>query len=61
MAAILKFFLAVVIVSMMANEYTYGTLKQNLIDGLSKKEFIQSKVITVVLFALVSTIFVFSM
>ena len=36
-AAILKFFLAVVIVSMMANEYTYGTLKQNLIDGLSKK------------------------
>lgn len=61
MAAVLKFFLAVVIVSMMANEYTYGTLKQNLIDGLSKKEFIQSKVITVVLFALVSTIFVFIM
>jgi hypothetical protein len=22
--------------SMMANEYSYGTLKQNLIDGLSK-------------------------
>lgn len=61
MAAILKFFLAVVIVSMMANEYTYGTLKQNLIDGLSKKEFIQSKVITVVLFALISTVFVFIM
>lgn len=61
MAAILKFFLAVVIVSMMANEYTYGTLKQNLIDGLSKKEFIQSKLITVVLFALGSTIFVFIM
>jgi len=55
-ASILKFFLAVVIVSMMANEYTYGTLKQNLIDGLSKKEFIQSKLITVVLFALGSTI-----
>lgn len=60
-AAILKFFLAVVIVSMMANEYTYGTLKQNLIDGLSKKEFIQSKLITVVLFALGSTIFIFIM
>jgi hypothetical protein len=28
---------------MMANEYSYGTLKQNLIDGMSKKEFIQSK------------------
>jgi hypothetical protein len=35
-AAILKLFLAIVIVSMMANEYSYGTLKQNLIDGLSK-------------------------
>lgn len=60
-AAILKFFLAVVIVSMMANEYTYGTLKQNLIDGLSKKEFIQSKLLTVILFALGSTIFIFIM
>ena len=33
-AAILKLFLAIVIVSMMANEYTYGTLKQNLIDEI---------------------------
>lgn len=60
-AALLKFFLAIVIVSMMANEYSYGTLKQNLIDGLSKKEFILSKFLTVVLFSLGSTIFVFIM
>ncbi|TPG42146.1 ABC transporter permease [Flavobacterium pectinovorum] len=60
-AAWLKFFLAIVIVSMMANEYSYGTLKQNLIDGLSKKEFILSKFLTVVLFALCSTVFVFVM
>ena len=60
-ASILKFFLAIVIVSMMANEYTYGTLKQNLIDGLSKNEFIKSKFITVILFALGSTIFIFIM
>lgn len=58
-AAILKFFLLLVIVSMMANEYSYVTLKQNLIDGLSKKEFILSKFYTVILFAVVSTIFVF--
>ncbi|MGV3458908.1 MAG: ABC transporter permease [Flavobacterium sp.] len=58
-AAFLKFFLAIVIVSMMANEYTYGTLKQNLIDGLSKKEFILSKFITVVVFAAFSAIFMF--
>jgi len=60
-AAILKFFLAIVIVSMMANEYSYGTLKQNLIDGLSKKEFIESKFLTVLVFALGSTFFVFIM
>ena len=53
-----KLFLAVVIVSMMANEYTYGTLKQNLIDGLSKQEFIASKFLMVVAFALASTFFV---
>ncbi len=60
-AAWLKFFLAIVIVSMMANEYSYGTLKQNLIDGLSKKEFILSKFFTVTLFAFCSTVFVFIM
>lgn len=58
-AAMGKIFLAVVIVSMMANEYTYGTLKQNLIDGLSKEEFIKTKFLTVLIFALASTVFVF--
>lgn len=60
-AVLFKIFLAIVIVSMMANEYTYGTLKQNLIDGLSKKEFIISKFIVVVTFALASTVFIFIM
>ncbi|WP_417557235.1 ABC transporter permease [Mesoflavibacter zeaxanthinifaciens] len=59
-AASLKFFLAIVIVSMMANEYSNKTIKQNLIDGLSKKEFIASKFVTVSVFALVSTVFVFT-
>lgn len=58
-AAFFKFFLLLVIVSMMANEYSNKTLKQNLIDGLSKKEFILSKFYTVVAFALISTLFVF--
>jgi len=58
-ASIFKFFLLLVIVSMMANEYSNKTLKQNLIDGLSKKEFVLSKFYTVILFALISTLFVF--
>ena len=60
-AAFFKIFLAIVIVSMMANEYTYGTLKQNLIDGLSKREFILSKFLVVASFAVASTVFVFIM
>ena len=61
MADYFKFFLAIVIVSMMANEYSYGTLKQNLIDGMSKEEFIKSKFLTVVVFSLASTVYVFVM
>ena len=58
-ASWLKIFLAVIIVSMIANEYSYGTLKQNLIDGMSKKEFLLSKVYTIFLFSIVSTLLVF--
>lgn len=57
--AIFKLFLAIVIVSMMANEYSNKTIKQNLIDGLSKKEFILSKFLTVLTLAFISTVFVF--
>lgn len=59
--AFFKLFLAIVIVSMMANEYSNKTIKQNLIDGLSKKEFILSKFLTVISFSLISTVFVFVM
>ncbi|MFD0991220.1 ABC transporter permease [Mariniflexile jejuense] len=53
-----KFFFAIVVVSMIGNEYSNKTLKQNLIDGLSKKEFILSKFYTIVFFSLVSTVLI---
>lgn len=59
MAAFLKLFLAIVIVSMIANEYSNKTIKQNLIDGLSKKELILSKFLTIGVFSLASTVFIF--
>ncbi|MEP3211407.1 MAG: ABC transporter permease subunit [Maribacter sp.] len=59
MAAFLKLFLAIVIVSMIANEYSNKTIKQNLIDGLSKKEFILSKFLMILTFSLISTAFIF--
>ncbi len=57
-AAIFKFFLLLVIVSMVSNEYSNRTLKQNLIDGLSKSEFVLSKFLMVAVLSILSTVFV---
>ena len=59
MIATLKIFFAIIIVAMIANEFSYKTLKQNLIDGLSKKEFLLTKVYTIISFVIVSTFVVF--
>ncbi|MDG2314518.1 MAG: ABC transporter permease [Flavobacteriaceae bacterium] len=58
-AAWFKLFLAIVIVSMIANEYSNKTIKQNLIDGLSKKEFLLSKFLVILFLSLVSTLYIF--
>lgn len=57
-SALLKLFLMLVIVSTVTNEYANNTLKQNLIDGLSKREFILSKFIIIIVFTALSTLFV---
>ena len=57
-ASYFKFFFAIVVVSMIGNEYSNKTLKQNLIDGLSKKEFILSKFYTIVFFSLMATLLI---
>ncbi|MCK7591575.1 ABC transporter permease subunit [Subsaxibacter sp. CAU 1640] len=57
-ASYFKLFFAIVVVSMIGNEYSNKTIKQNLIDGLSKKEFILSKFYTIVFFSLVSTVLI---
>jgi ABC-2 type transport system permease protein len=58
-AAIGKFFLVVILITNVTNEYSNGTLKQNLIDGLSKKEFLISKLITSGILTVLSTLVVF--
>lgn len=56
---LLKLFLGFIIVLSIHQEFANRMFKQNLIDGLSKKEFLISKLLTVGLFALVSTLIVF--
>ncbi|TMU57202.1 ABC transporter permease [Flagellimonas algicola] len=57
--AFFKIFFAIVVVSMIGNEYSNRTIKQNLIDGLSKKEFILSKFYFILTYSLISSIVVF--
>jgi len=59
MVSFLKIFIAIVIVSLTASEYSNRTLKQNLIDGLSKKELILSKFYLALVLALLTTLLVF--
>ncbi len=58
-ADFLTFFLAIIVVSMVTNEFTYRTVKQNLIDGMTKKEFVLSKFYFLVVLSLLATFFVF--
>lgn len=59
MIGLLKIFFAIIIVAMIGNEYSYKTLKQNLIDGLSKGEFLRSKIYAILAFVFISTLVVF--
>jgi len=53
-----KFFLAIIIINNISNEYSFGTFKQNTIDGLTKLEFFNSKLFMNILFAIASTLLV---
>jgi ABC-2 type transport system permease protein len=55
----LKIVLAIMVVISTTNEYTYRTLRQNVIDGLSRTEFLISKILTNVLLSLMSVAMIF--
>lgn len=57
--ALLKIFLGLIIVFSISQEFSNRMFKQNTIDGLSREEFIGSKLLTITIFTLVSTILVF--
>ena len=56
---ILKMGLAIMTVISITNEYTYRTIRQNVIDGLSREQFLLSKVMTNFVLAAISMILVF--
>ncbi len=49
---------ALLIIILVTNEYTYRTVRQNIIDGWSRAEFIDVKLVIALIVAVVSTILV---
>jgi ABC-type transport system involved in multi-copper enzyme maturation permease subunit len=58
-AGFLKFILAIYMIISITNEITYDTLRQNIMNGLSRVDFIISKLVLVFLLSIGSTLFVF--
>lgn len=56
---LLKIFLGCIIVFSICQEFSNRMFKQNLIDGLSREEFIFSKLLTILIFTGFSTLLVF--
>ena len=58
-AGLLKLGIAIMVVISITNEFTYRTIRQNIIDGLSREDFLISKMLTNLLFSALSMILVF--
>jgi ABC-2 type transport system permease protein len=56
---LLKMGLAIMVVISITNEFTYRTIRQNIIDGMSREEFIFSKLYTNLLLSVASMVSVF--
>lgn len=54
-----KIVLAIMVVISITNEFTYRTIRQNIIDGMSRWEFLLSKILTNGLLSLTSVAMVF--
>jgi ABC-type transport system involved in multi-copper enzyme maturation permease subunit len=54
-----KVLLGIMVVISISNEYSYRTLRQNIIDGLSRWEFLLSKILTNLLLSIISVVLIF--
>jgi hypothetical protein len=55
-SSIFVFLPSVIVIMFITNEYTYKTHRQNIIDGWSRKDFLMSKMIDVVIICLLITV-----
>ncbi len=56
LAKLLNLYLGISVILMVSNEFAYGTLKQHIIDGLSRRQIVIAKSLTVVVLSVLSTV-----
>lgn len=56
-ASFMKIFLSFIVIISITNEYSYRTLQQNVIDGISPREFLISKVLFIAVLSLANMLF----
>jgi len=52
-------FIAILVIILTTNEFTYRTNRQNVIDGWKRLEFFHAKVMLVIVFSLLATVYLF--
>lgn len=55
----IKIFLGIIMVILVTNEYSYLTIRSNIINGLSRTDFLLSKIYLAIMFSIVATFLVF--
>lgn len=58
-ATFFKIIPAFIVIISVTNEISYRTMRQNVIEGLSKWEFLQSKLMLIAAFSVAATLFIF--
>ncbi len=55
----IKIFLGMIIIILVTNEYSFLTIRNNIINGLSRTDFLLSKVYVAILFSIAATLLIF--
>ncbi len=55
----LKLILSIIVVILISNEYSFRTVRQNIITGLSRVEFLTSKLLFIICISGIATLFIF--
>jgi ABC-2 type transport system permease protein len=55
----IKIFLGMIMIVLVTNEYSFLTIRNNIINGLSRTDFLLSKVYLAILFSLAATLLIF--